>query len=96
MNTELQPARFRRYTLRLAPWLVSVATAVVGLTLLLSRTIIVWDESTYEPETWDANPIDVSGIGLALLCVGILSLMATLLVEAHRIRSPRGDGDTAA
>jgi hypothetical protein len=32
---------------------------------------------------WEATPIDATGIGLALLRVGILTLVATLLSEAH-------------
>ncbi len=83
MNPGNRLRRAAHMAMRLAPWLVSITVTIVGLSLLLTRTTIVWEESQFEADMWDATPVDVTGIGLALLCVGILSLMATLLCEAH-------------
>jgi uncharacterized membrane protein YhaH (DUF805 family) len=66
---------------RAASWIVALGTAITGLVLLLNRTVVLW-EPAYEAEyDWQSVPIDVVGIGLALLCTGVLALLGVLICE---------------
>ncbi len=79
---------------RIAVWSIGIATTAAGLILLLQRTVVLWNPVQESADTWEAAPVDVSGIGLALLCTGILILALTLMAEAY-LRPPdsaRSDG----
>lgn len=78
-NLPLLRARVARFAILI----VTLVTIGTGLNLLLARTVVLWepvDESDY---TWEANPIDVTGIGLALLCTGILCAVLLLACEGY-------------
>jgi hypothetical protein len=66
---------------RAASWIVALGTAITGLILLLNRIVVLWEPADGAEDQWAAIPIDVTGIGLALLCTGILALVAVLLCE---------------
>jgi hypothetical protein len=66
---------------RLALWVLVLATLLVGVILLVTGGIDVWDvqgnTSTF------VERIDTRGFGAALICVGILILAAALICELH-------------
>ena len=68
---------------RAAAWLLALGTLTTGLVLLLTRTVVVWNLAEGSKNTWEAAPIDVTGIGLALTCTGILVLALALLSEGY-------------
>ncbi|MCI2957203.1 hypothetical protein MN032_05820 [Agromyces atrinae] len=82
--TTWTPARL----LRLALWLVALGTTLTGLILLLNRDVILWEPVPGTEDTSSALIIDVTGVGLALLCTGILALVLTLIAEAVLVRFP--------
>lgn len=82
--TTWTPARL----LRLALWLVALGTPLTGLILLLNRDMILWEPVPGTEDTSSALVIDVTGVGLALLCTGILALVLTLIAEAVLVRFP--------
>ncbi|MGW8482908.1 hypothetical protein ACWGJP_07195 [Microbacterium sp. NPDC055903] len=69
-----------RMVARVAVWLEAGVLILVGWILLAIRTI----EQPVKYTEDDFQLIDVSGIGLALLCVGLAILAAVLLFEATR------------
>ena len=70
---------------RAAAWLLALATTITGITLLLQRTVVLWTNVDGTENSFSGEPIDVSGIGLALLSVGLLMLTAVLIFEASRV-----------
>lgn len=70
-----------RLVARVGSWLISVVTIGVGIVLLLTRTVVVWESVDGQADMASPVPIDVTVVGLVLLSVGILCLVAVLLVE---------------
>lgn len=57
---------------------------VTGASLVAQQTVVVWRDVAGSGDTASADIVDVTGVGTALLCVGVLVLAATLLVEGYR------------
>lgn len=90
----MEGSKQRRITLPLAArvgaWLLAFATAITGISFLVQRTVVVWTKVDGTEGTYSAEPIDVSGVGLALFCVGLVMLTAMLIFEASRSPKPTG------
>ncbi|MGV8880773.1 MAG: hypothetical protein ACOH19_01335 [Rhodoglobus sp.] len=69
---------------RAVAWLLALATTVTGITFVAQRIVVSWTKVEGTENTFNGEPVDVSGIGLALLSVGLLMLMAVLIFEASR------------
>lgn len=68
---------------RLSIWVLTLGTIGTGLQLLLTRTVVLWEQVPGSDDTWEASPIDVTGIGLALLCTGVLCAVIVLACEGY-------------
>ena len=69
---------------RVAVWLLALASIVTGASLVGQRSVLVWRDVAGSGDTASADIVDVTGLGTALLCVGVLVLAAALLVEGYR------------
>lgn len=73
-----------------AAWILAVATTWTGATFVLNPTFIASEDDPNDPTVGYLYPVDVGGVGLALLCVGILVLSALLISEAYFWRAHDG------
>lgn len=64
---------------RAALWLLALAIILTGIILTANGGIEVWTSAG--GDSYDVDVIDVRGIGIALLCTGIVVLAATLIAE---------------
>lgn len=74
----------RALAARIGVWLLAIVTSIVGLCLLNVRSVVVWTDQNGNPDVGSAEVVDVSGTGLALLCVGLVILAGVLVAEGYR------------
>lgn len=76
---------------RAALWAEAVILIVVGSIMIAVRSFIAWeyvDEGNGVTTATNGVPVEIWPIGLALLCVGLLTLTAVLVIEALRPATP--------
>ncbi|MGX1583912.1 hypothetical protein ACWH95_05065 [Microbacterium sp. NPDC055502] len=75
--------RKMRRLARLVVWVLAIASVWTGIALTVSRTVTVWEPVDGSAGTYAAHPVDVTGVGLALLVVGLVILAALLILEGY-------------
>lgn len=70
---------------RVALWILGVASTITGIGFLASGTV---EKRTYD----EIQIVDVTGVGTALLAVGLLILAAGLIAEGYVSSAHRASG----
>ena len=68
---------------RLAAWAVSLAATITGIFLVSIGKTAVWVNDPSAPDTYLSQTVQVGLIGIAVLTVGLLSVMAVLIAEGY-------------
>lgn len=76
-------ARKSRRFARLGAWVLAVATLSMGIFFTVSRTVSVASPAPGATESFEIHPVNVTGVGLALLVVGLVILAALLILEGY-------------
>ena len=81
---------------RTAAWAVSLTTTVVGVILIMVGKTSLWVRDPNSPDTYTSQTVQVGLLGLAILCVGILSVMAVLIAEGYAAGRPAAEVNCAS
>lgn len=71
---------------QLLGWIIAVLSTALGIFFVSKKDAIAWDPQQGSAEVFTSRVVYLEPVGLALLSVGILSIVALCIMETLRKR----------